>query len=80
MHKFVNIENVVVMEQAELAGACSGFLFGVAVGAKVGSRIVWWLGPTTAPAAIASSMLIGGTVGAVGGSNLGKVVVSQLNV
>jgi hypothetical protein len=39
----------------------------------------WWLGPVAAPVAIVSSILVGGTVGAVGGGNLGKVIASQLN-
>lgn len=79
MNRFVNIENVVVMKQGEIAGACGGFLLGAAVSAKIGSSTFWWLGPVVAPVAIASGILVGGTVGAIGGSNLGKVIASQLN-
>ena len=79
MNRFVNIENVVVMGQAETAGACAGFLIGAAAGAKISSSTFWWLGPVATPVVIVSSMLVGGTVGAVGGGNLGKVIVSQLN-
>lgn len=76
MGRFVNIDNIVVIEQAETAGACVGFLLGAATGARIGLDY-WWLGPVAIPITV-GSILVGGTVGAVGGSNLGKLIVSQL--
>jgi hypothetical protein len=68
----VNVQNVVV-EPAVTAGACAGFLAGAVIGTKVATTF-WWLGPVAYPVAI----FVGGTVGAVGGGNLGKVIASQL--
>lgn len=80
MNKLVQIENVVVVEQAEIAGECVGFLLGAAMGAKIISSAFWWLGPVATPVTVASGIFLGGTVGAIGGGNLGKVVVSQFNM
>ena len=79
MSKFVNIENVVVIEQTEVAGACAGFLLGAATGAKIGSTF-WWSGPIVSSVTLAGSILVGGTIGVVGGSNLGKAIGSQINI
>jgi len=76
MTKLVNVQNVVV-EPAEIAGACAGFLAGAVIGTKVATTF-WWLGPVAYPVAIAGGIFVGGTVGAVGGGNLGKVIASQL--
>lgn len=79
MGKFVNIQNVAVLEPGEIAGICGGLLVGATVGAKIGFEHSWYLGPVVAPVAVASGIFIGGTVGAVGGGNLAKAIASQLN-
>jgi hypothetical protein len=77
MASFVSISNTTVSEQSETAGACGGFLLGAATGARIASAF-WWLGPVATPVVIMTGIVVGGTVGAVGGSNLGEVIASKL--
>ena len=79
MNRYFNVENTTVVEQAETAGACAGFIAGVAAGAKISSSTFWWLGPIAYPATIIGSTLAGGAIGAVGGANLGKAIATQIN-
>jgi len=79
MRKHVNVENIVVSEQAEAAGTCGGFLLGATTGAKIGTSTFWCFGPVAAPIVLVSSVVFGGIVGAVGGSNLGGVIASKIN-
>jgi len=60
--------------QAEKGGAFAGFLAGASVGAKICASTLWWLGPIAAPAIIVGGTLIGGTIGAFGGYNIGGAV------
>lgn len=67
------------MSKLGTAGSCGGFLAGAATGAKVSASVLWWLGPVGYPVAIASSTLVGGFIGAIGGNSLGEAVDSKLN-
>jgi phage tail tape-measure protein len=77
-NRYFNVENTTVVEQAETAGACAGFIAGAAAGAKIASNF-WWLGPVAYPTAIIGGTLTGGAIGAIGGANLGKAIVIQMN-
>jgi len=79
MNRYFNVENTTVVEQAETAGACAGFITGAAVGAKVASSTFWWLGPVAYPTTIIGSTLVLGAIGAIGGANLGKAIITQMN-